>query len=68
MPWSTQLSLQLHYWICEACARYRDQLRAIRSALRRTTAQSNGEDPVSPLMLSPEAQERLKRELGKRRL
>ena len=24
-------------WICEACARYRDQLRAVRQVLRRST-------------------------------
>jgi 3-methyladenine DNA glycosylase AlkC len=33
LPWSTRLKLRLHYWICEACARYRNQLLAVRSAL-----------------------------------
>ncbi|TKB92642.1 MAG: zf-HC2 domain-containing protein [Nitrospira sp.] len=37
LPWSTRFTLQLHYWICEACARYRDQLRTIRQVLRSST-------------------------------
>ncbi|HSL05743.1 MAG TPA: hypothetical protein VK901_19650 [Nitrospiraceae bacterium] len=37
LPWSVWLNLQLHYWICEACARYRDQLHAIRQVLRGST-------------------------------
>jgi hypothetical protein len=37
LPWSTKLNLQLHYWICEACARYRDQLRTVRQVLRGLT-------------------------------
>ena len=37
LPWLTRLNLQLHYWICEACARYRDQLRTVRQVLRRST-------------------------------
>jgi 3-methyladenine DNA glycosylase AlkC len=36
LPWSTKLNLQFHYWICEACARYRDQLRTVRQVLRRS--------------------------------
>ncbi|HJS66364.1 MAG TPA: hypothetical protein VJ760_03430 [Nitrospiraceae bacterium] len=37
LPWLARLNLQLHYWICEACARYRDQLRTVRQVLRRST-------------------------------
>ncbi|WP_455377223.1 anti-sigma factor family protein [Petrachloros mirabilis] len=36
LPWCPMLKLQLHYWICEACARYRDQLRMVRNALLRS--------------------------------
>lgn len=33
LPFSTRIKLQLHCWICEACARYRNQLRLIRRSL-----------------------------------
>jgi len=47
LPWSTSLTLQLHYWICEACARYRDQLRTVRQALRRSTNITGDHNPES---------------------
>ena len=37
LPWLTRLNLQLHYCVCEACARYRDQLRTVRQVVRRLT-------------------------------
>ncbi|RPH81349.1 MAG: hypothetical protein EHM80_02595 [Nitrospiraceae bacterium] len=43
--WSTRLTLQLHYWICEACARYRDQLRTVRQALRYSASTTGGRNP-----------------------
>ncbi|WP_455242241.1 anti-sigma factor family protein [Petrachloros mirabilis] len=41
LPWSTRIRLQLHYWICEACARYRDQLRLVQQTLRRSAAEES---------------------------
>jgi len=35
LPLSLRLKLQLHYWICIACARYRDQLLLIRRTIQR---------------------------------
>ncbi len=35
LPWSTRLKLHLHYWICDACARYRDQMLLIRRTIGR---------------------------------
>jgi hypothetical protein len=58
LPWLTRLSLRLHCWICQACARYRDQLKTVRQALRQSAAagsQQNDEPPT----LSPEAKARL---------
>jgi 3-methyladenine DNA glycosylase AlkC len=49
LPWSTRLNLQLHYWICEACARYRDQLRTVRQVLRRSTDTTGSQKPESSL-------------------
>ena len=47
LPWSTRLKRQLHYWICEACARYRDQLRTVRQVLRRSTDTTGSQKPES---------------------
>ncbi|MDZ4855198.1 MAG: zf-HC2 domain-containing protein [Nitrospirota bacterium] len=41
LPWVARLNLQLHYWICEACARYRDRLKTIRHILRRSPNQDH---------------------------
>jgi 3-methyladenine DNA glycosylase AlkC len=56
LPWSTRFNLQLHYWICEACARYRDQLRAVRQVLRRSSEQDHLSEMWSP---SPSTKVRL---------
>jgi 3-methyladenine DNA glycosylase AlkC len=48
LPWSTRLSLQLHYWICEACARYRDQLHTVRQVLRHSSNQDHRDEMSSP--------------------
>ena len=56
LPWSTRLNLQLHYWICEACARYRDQLRTLRQVLRRPPEQDHTQAISSP---SPATKARL---------
>ena len=62
LPWSTRLSLRLHYVICDACAQYRRQLRQVRQALRKMGASSGGQQKhASPL--SPEAAARLKETL-----
>ena len=45
LPLSTRITLQLHYWICDACARYRNQLLLIRRSLN-TSAQPDG--PSTP--------------------
>jgi hypothetical protein len=45
---STRIGLQLHYWICEACARYRDQLKTIRQTLRRPLEQDHANEASSP--------------------
>jgi len=56
LPWSTRLNLQLHYWICEACARYRDQLRTVRQVLRGSSKQDHTKETLSP---SPATKARL---------
>ena len=48
LPWSTQLSLHVHFWICQACARYRNQLQTVREALRRSTNQDHTNESSSP--------------------
>ncbi|THI85103.1 MAG: hypothetical protein CAF41_012770 [Nitrospira sp. CG24A] len=58
LPWSTRLTLQLHYWICEACARYRDQLRTVRQVLLRLTNTEGDRNHESPSP-APEVKTRL---------
>jgi 3-methyladenine DNA glycosylase AlkC len=48
LPWPTRIRLQLHYWICEACTRYRDQLKTIRQTLRRSLDQDHANETSSP--------------------
>ncbi len=61
LPFGTRLKLRLHLMICDACERYRRQLRSIREALRRNPDKLLGQEPSTGL--SPEARERLKRAL-----
>jgi 3-methyladenine DNA glycosylase AlkC len=56
LPWSTRLNLQFHYWICEACVRYRAQLRTIRQALRHSSEQDGTNEMSTP---SPATKARL---------
>ncbi len=56
LPWSMRLKLQLHYWICAACARYRDQLSLIRRTLRGSEKSSLLGGPSAP---SPDTKARL---------
>lgn len=64
----TRMPLWVHLLICEACRRYRDQLRAIRNMLHKTSALFHGQDMIHSPTPSPESQERLKGELDRRRL
>ena len=56
LPRSTRIRLQLHYWICEACARYRDQLKTIQQTLRRSLDHDQASETSSP---SPASKARL---------
>lgn len=56
LPWYMRLKLQLHYWICAACARYRDQLSLIRRTLRGSEKANLPADPSAP---SPDTKARL---------
>lgn len=56
LPWATRLNLQLHFWICEACARYRDQLNIVRQTLRRSAVQGQTPESSAP---SPDTKARL---------
>ena len=62
LPWRTRLTLQLHYWICEACAQYRRQLIQVRKALQHM-ASSSGAAQQGDSQLSPSAKARLKEAL-----
>ena len=48
LPWPIKIELQLHFWICEACAGYRDQLKMIRHLLQRSAEQGQLSYSSSP--------------------
>jgi len=59
LPWSTRVTLQLHYWICEACAQYRRQLIQVRRTLRQMgAAASRAQEDAT--RLSPSSAARVK--------
>jgi hypothetical protein len=61
---STRIQLQLHYWICQACAQYRRQLVTLRQAARRSASETH---PQEDAQLSSAAKTRLKEALRARR-
>jgi hypothetical protein len=64
LPLSTRIQLQLHYWICQACAQYRRQLVALRQAARRSASETH---PQEDAQLSSAAKAQLKAALRARR-
>lgn len=64
LPLSTRIQLQLHYWICQACAQYRRQLLVLRQATRRSASDTHAQEDAQ---LSPVARARLKEALRARR-
>lgn len=64
LPLSTRIQLQLHYWICQACARYRRQLLVLRQAARRSASETHAQ---ADAQLSSVAKAQLKEALRTRR-
>jgi hypothetical protein len=62
LHWRTRFTLQLHYWVCEACAQYRRQLIHVRKALQHM-ASSSGATQQDDSQLSPSTKARLKEAL-----
>lgn len=64
LPLLIRIKLQLHYWICQACAQYRRQLLALRQATRRSASETHAQEDTQ---LSSAAKARLKEALRARR-
>ncbi len=64
LPLGTQLRLRVHLLMCDACARYRQQLQSIRETLRTHPDQLTG--PQRPTGPSSETRERLIEAMRKR--
>jgi hypothetical protein len=64
LPASTRIQLQLHYWICQACTQYRQQLLVLRQVTRRSEPETHAQDNAQ---LSSAAKARLKEALRSRR-
>lgn len=56
LSWGDRLSLRLHLFMCEACARFKRQLEFLRTAVRQGAAQL---DEASSLRLPATARERI---------
>ncbi len=67
LPIGTRIKMRLHLLICEACARYRKQLRAIRQALGRHPDNPEGQRGSGVSPLSAEAKARLHQALKSRK-
>jgi len=63
LPLSTRIQLQLHYWICNACAQYRRQLLALRQATRHSASEAHAQEDAP---ISSAAKARLKEALRAR--
>lgn len=67
LPLALKIKLHVHLLICEGCRRYREQLAAIRQALRQSGTRPNSEAQSPSQGAPPDAQDRLKRALEERR-
>ena len=64
LPFTTRIQLQLHLWICQACAQYRRQLLVLRQATRRSATETHAQEETQ---LSSAARARLKEAFRARR-
>lgn len=61
-----RISVAMHLAFCRFCSRYQEQMRLIRAAMRRlATHKGDAVDKTSDASLSPDARERIKRELDR---
>jgi hypothetical protein len=56
LSWNERLSVRLHLYVCEACARFKQQIAFLRTAMRHGAAQL---DEVSTLRLPEPARARI---------
>ncbi len=59
-----RLTLRVHVLMCVLCRRFARQVRFVRDALRRHSDRLEGQDLPPPPGLSPEARDRIKRNLS----
>ena len=59
-----RINVKLHLWICAWCQWYLEHLNILREAARAKGTESIDLDSISAASLSPEARERIKRQLS----
>ena len=64
LPLHQRIKLKMHFLICALCARYRDQIRLLTTALRTHRERLEEQDGSSAAGLSPGARDRMKRALA----
>jgi predicted anti-sigma-YlaC factor YlaD len=63
LPLGTRLLVRVHLWMCRHCRRVYDQLQLLRRLSRQSDVPVADGPPDLPTTLSPEARERIKKEL-----
>ena len=63
LPLATRLMVRMHLWMCRHCSRVYRQLRVLRKLSRQSDVQAIDCPADLPPTLSPEARERIKKEL-----
>ncbi len=56
-----RLQLKMHLFLCGACSRFKQQLQQLRTALQQLRNQIEND---STIQLTPEAKDRIKREIN----
>jgi len=64
LSWCERVTLKLHLWVCIWCLWYLEHLHIMRKTMREKGADAPEMDFPSALALSPEARERIKRQLA----
>lgn len=57
LSWRERLGVRIHYLICDACTRFKQQMQFLRQAARRYAERHEAEDTVT--RLTPEAKGRI---------
>ena len=64
LPWKSKLGLAMHLLMCKWCRRFKQQVRQIRTLIRKTQTEVDSVTTHPPVTLSDSARERMEKALG----